>query len=58
MNSLWPTITNMALSVCVIIQAFWLRSLTRQVHCLELWVILNDRELMRKDDHELHNKTT
>lgn len=58
MSSLWPTITSMALSVCLIIQAFWLRDLTRQVRCLELWVILNDRELMRKGDHELHNKTS
>lgn len=56
--SIWTDISLCAFAICTIIQAFWLRDLTRQVRCLELWVILNDRELMRKDDHELHHKTT
>lgn len=46
------------LSACFIIQATWLRDLSRQVRCLELWIIVNDGELIRKSDHELHNKTT
>lgn len=52
--NMWTIIGNsmtvIGLSACFIIQAFWLRDLSRRVRYLELWIIINDGELRRKNE--------
>jgi hypothetical protein len=48
----WHNFSLIWLSIGMVILARWCRSLSRDLRCVELWIILNDRKINPKNDEE------